>query len=141
MHCNLYVSEYSKIFTTVQNFCHFELQCYCRVVFSVAKKFVFCSFFSFAFFCEKILCRQLPKILRLLTLDWKANFNKSSCGLQPYGALTFVFYGKIYPSCFFILYFSTVNKNTVATLFSFWKKQNNPLCSLFLSLRKRANLV
>ena len=65
----LFCREYSKIFTTVQNFCHFELQCYCRVVFSVAKKFVFCSFFSFAFFCEKILCRQLPKILRLLTLD------------------------------------------------------------------------
>ena len=47
----LFCREYSKIFTTVQNFCHFELQCYCRVVFSVVQKFFFC--FSFAFFLRK----------------------------------------------------------------------------------------
>ncbi len=49
----LFCREYSKIFTTVQNFCYFEVQYYCRAVFSVAKKFVFCSFFLLRFFAKK----------------------------------------------------------------------------------------
>ena len=53
----LFCREYSKIFTTVQNFCHFELQCYCRVAVLFAQKVRFLFFF-----CVFLRKNPLPSV-------------------------------------------------------------------------------
>lgn len=42
-----------KNFTTVQNFCYFEVQYYCRAAVLFAKKVSFLFLLSFCVFCEK----------------------------------------------------------------------------------------